>query len=66
LRDFPDAAADASAVFLGRSLALELIAPQFCAPGSVTAAAEEAGVSARRLSALRTDATIARLLISLQ
>jgi hypothetical protein len=66
LRDFPDAAADATAVYLARLFALELIAPQFCAPGAVDAAALEAGLSAGRLSALRADATIARLLLSLQ
>lgn len=66
LRDFPDAAADATAVWLGRLLALELISPQFCAPGAVGAAAREVGISAERLSGLRADATIARLLVSLQ
>jgi HD-like signal output (HDOD) protein len=66
LREFPDAAADATAVYLGRLLAIELISPQFCAPGALDAAAAEAGLSAERLSALRTDATIARLLVSLQ
>jgi HD-like signal output (HDOD) protein len=66
LRDFPDAAADATAVYLGRLLAIELIAPQFCAPGTVDGAAEEAGLSAERLSGLRADATITRLLVSLQ
>jgi HD-like signal output (HDOD) protein len=66
LREFPDAAADATAVYLGRLLAIELISPQFCAPGALDGAAAEAGVSAERLSGLRTDATIARLLVSLQ
>jgi hypothetical protein len=66
LRDFPDAASDATAVWLGRSFALELISPQFCAPGAVDSAAAEAGIPAERLSALRGDATIARLLVSLQ
>ena len=66
LRDFPDAASDATAVWLGRLFALELIAPQFCAPGALAAAARESGLSAERLSTLRADATIARLLISLQ
>jgi hypothetical protein len=66
LREFPDAAADATAVYLGRLLAVELISPQFCAPGMVDAAAAEAGLPAERLSALRADATIARLLVSLQ
>lgn len=66
LRDFPDAAADATAVHLARLFALELIAPQFCAPGAVDSAAFEAGLTAERLSALRADATIPRLLLSLQ
>jgi hypothetical protein len=66
LRDFPDAAADATAVYLGRLFALELVSPQFCAPGAVTAAALDAGLSAERLSGLRADATIAKLLVSLQ
>lgn len=66
LRDFPDAAADATAVYLGRMLALELISPQFCAPGAADSAALEAGLPADRLSALRCDATIARLLVTLQ
>jgi hypothetical protein len=66
LCDFPDAAADATAVYLGRLLALELIAPQFCAPGAVGSAAAELGLTTGRLSQLRSDATIARLLVSLQ
>jgi hypothetical protein len=66
LRDFPDAAADATAVYLGRLLAIELISPQFCAPGTVDGAAAELGLPADRLSGLRADATIARLLVSLQ
>jgi HDOD domain-containing protein len=70
LRDFPDAAADAAAdataVYLGRLFALELISPQFCAPGAVTAAALEAGLRVESLSGLRADATIAKLLVSLQ
>jgi hypothetical protein len=66
LRDFPDAAADATAVYLGRLFTLELISPQFCAPGMVDGAATEAGVPAERLSGLRADDTIARLLVGLQ
>jgi HD-like signal output (HDOD) protein len=66
LHDFRDAAADATAVHLGRLFALELLAPQFCAPGAVDAAALEAGFPAERLSGLRADDTIARLLVSLQ
>lgn len=66
LRDFPEAAADATAVHLGRLFALELIAPQFCAPGAVDSAAREAGLKAGGLSALRADDTIPRLLVSLR
>ena len=66
LRDFPDAAADATAVYLGRLFAIELISPQFCAPGAVDGAALEAGLTPELLSGLRADATIARLLVSLQ
>lgn len=66
LREFPDAAADATAVYLGRLLAIELISPQFCAPGALESAAGEVGLPAGRLSALRADATIARLFVSLQ
>lgn len=66
LREFPDAAADATTVYLARLFALELIAPQFCAPGAVDSAALEAGLPAERLSTLRADATIARLLLNLQ
>jgi len=66
LRDFPDAASDATAIWFGRLLALELISPQFCAPGAVDSAAREAGLPAERLSVLRVDATIAKLLVSLQ
>jgi len=64
--DFPELAADATAIHLGRLLALELLAPQFCAPGALSAAATAAGLCAGRLSALRADATIARLLVNLQ
>jgi hypothetical protein len=66
LREFPDAAAEATAVFLGRLFATELVAPQFCAPGAVDAAAREAGLATGRLSGLRGDAAIARILLGLQ
>ena len=66
LRDFPDAAADATAVYMGRLFALELISPQFCAPGAVRAAAIEAGMDEESLVRLRGDDAIARLLVSLQ
>jgi HDOD domain len=66
LREFPGAAAEATAVYLGRLFAIELVAPQFCAPGLIEHAALELGLDASTLSALRGDATIAALLISLQ
>ena len=66
LREFPAAAADAAAVYLARLLAIELISPDFCAPGMVERAAEELGLDPASLSALRTDATIAGVLTSLQ
>jgi hypothetical protein len=66
LREFPAAAADAAAVYLSRLLAIEQISPAFCAPGMVELAAEELGLEPAGLSALRTDATIAGVLTSLQ
>jgi hypothetical protein len=61
LREFPCAAADAAAVYLARLFALELIAPQFCAPGIVEHAMEEMGVEPEKLSAVRSDPGIAVL-----
>jgi HD-like signal output (HDOD) protein len=66
LREFPAAAADAAAVYLSRLLAIERISPSFCAPGMVELAAEELRLDPASLSALRTDATIAAVLTSLQ
>jgi hypothetical protein len=66
LREFPGAAADATAVYLARLFAIEATAPQFCAPGAIEHAAEELGVAPDILSTLRRDATIAALLNSLQ
>jgi len=65
LREFPGAAADATAVYLARLFALQLTAPQFCLPGVLEHAASELGVDAEVLSTLRGDATIAVLLNSL-
>jgi hypothetical protein len=62
LREFPGAAADATAVYLARLCAIELISPKFCAPGLVERAAEETGLPAGTLSEVRGDATIAALL----
>ena len=61
LRDFPDAAADAAAVYLSRLIAIELIAPRFCAPGVIECAAEEMGLDAASLADLRGDVSIANL-----
>ena len=65
LREFPGAAADAAAVYLARLFAIELISPQFCAPGAVDSAIEEIGLVPQALSDVRADATIAALLSSL-
>ena len=65
LREFPAAAAEASALYLARLFAIELISPQFCAPGTVEHAAEEVGLALASLSTVRSDATIAALLSSL-
>jgi hypothetical protein len=66
LCEFPGTAADATAVHLARLIAIELLSPQFCAPGMVDHAAEEAGLPSRALSEVRSDATIAKLLATLQ
>jgi hypothetical protein len=66
LREFPGTAADAATVHLARLLAIELLAPQFCAPGLVDHAAEEAGLPSQALSEVRSDATIAKFLATLQ
>lgn len=61
LREFPAAAADATAVYVARLLAIDLLTPYFSAPGLLEHAAEEAGVPKGVLSALRTDDTISAL-----
>jgi len=66
LREFPGAAADAAAVYLARLFALELISPQFCAPGVVEHAIEELGLDAAKLEAVRSDASVASLFGQLQ
>ena len=66
LREFPAAAADAAAVYLARLFAIEMISPEFCAPGVVDRAVEEVGLDPASLSELRAGATIAGLLASLQ
>jgi len=66
LREFPDVARDAATVYLARLLAIELITPEFCAPGVVDLACEEAGLDAAALSAIRGDDTISALLTSLR
>jgi hypothetical protein len=65
LRDFPAAAADATTVYLSRLLALELISPQFCAPGVLDHAVEEARVNPAVLSRVRADRSVPMLLVSL-
>jgi hypothetical protein len=59
LREFPSAAAEATAVYLARLFAIESLQPQFAAPGLADSAALEAGISPAGLSALRGDANIA-------
>jgi hypothetical protein len=66
LREFPGAAADATAVYLARLFAIELTAPQFCAPGALEHAVEELGLTPDISTTLRGDATIAALLNRLQ
>jgi hypothetical protein len=66
LREFPAAAADATAVYLARLFAIELLSPQFCAPGLLEHAADEAGLDAAVVSQMRADATIRELVASLQ
>jgi hypothetical protein len=66
LREFPGAAADAAAVYLARLFALELLSPQFCAPGVVEHAIEELGLDATQLAAVRNDPTVASLHRALQ
>lgn len=62
LREYPGAAADAAAVYLARLFAIELLTPQFCAPGVIDRAAEEMGLDAASLSEVRGDVAIAALL----
>lgn len=66
LREFPGAAADAAAVYLARLFALELISPQFCAPGVVEHAIEELGLDAAKLEGVRGDRAVASLFGQLQ
>ncbi|MEO8062948.1 MAG: HDOD domain-containing protein [Pseudomonadota bacterium] len=66
LREFPGAAADATAVYLARLFAIEATAPQFCAPGAIEHAADELGLGSNILATLRGDATIAALVNSVQ
>ena len=65
LREFPGAAADATAVYLARLFAIEATAPHFCAPGAIEHAVDELGLDTNILSTLRSDATIAALLNTL-
>jgi hypothetical protein len=53
LREFPSAAAEATAVYLARLFALEWLHPQFSVPGLADSAALEAGISPAALAALR-------------
>lgn len=62
LREFPAAAAEATVVYLARLLAIEAIAPDFCAPGLLERAAEEVGLEPGKLDVVRGDASIKALL----
>jgi hypothetical protein len=62
LSDFPGVAADATTVYLARLFALELISPEFCAPGVLEHAAEEAGVVPAALDDVRRDPSVKELL----
>ena len=55
LREFPGAAADAAAVYLARLFAIELIAPQFCAPGVIECAMRRSWAWIRRVERWRDD-----------
>jgi HD-like signal output (HDOD) protein len=66
MREFPSAAADATAVYLARLFAIELLMPQFCASGVLEHAAEEASIDPAVLSGVRADATIRDLVANLQ
>jgi hypothetical protein len=56
LREFPSAAAEAATVYLARLFAIERISPQFCAPGVLEHAMEEAGLDVRVADEIRGDA----------
>lgn len=53
LREFPSAAPEATVVYLARLFAIEQLTPQFCAPGMIEHACDEAGVDAGRLAEFR-------------
>jgi hypothetical protein len=56
LREFPGAAAEATTVYLARLLAIEAISPEFCAPGLIELAAEEAGLDYQELRSTTENA----------
>jgi hypothetical protein len=66
LREFPGAAAEATAVYLARLLAIEAISPEFCAPGLIDRAAEEVGLDAGKLDSVRNDAAVRSLITNIQ
>jgi len=66
LREFPSAAAEAATVYLARLFAIERISPQFCAPGVLEHAMEEAGLDVRIADEIRGDAGLSALLGSLE
>jgi HDOD domain len=63
LCEFPSAAAEATVVYLARLFAIERLSPQFCVPGMIEHACEEAGISAQAVEQLRGDVTIATAVV---
>jgi hypothetical protein len=66
LREFPSAAGEAATVYLARLFAIGRIAPQFCAPGVLEHAMEEAGLDLRVADEIRDDAELSALLRTLE
>jgi hypothetical protein len=66
LREFPGAAPEAATVYLARLFAIERISPQFCAPGVLEHAMEEAGLDARIADEIRGDVGLSATLVALE
>ncbi len=63
LSEFEQVAAESAALNLGRVCALELLQPRSCVPGSVETSAEELGLDAESVQAVRDEAGDVRELI---